>query len=84
MCRLSKELGYNPIRFLQMVFEYRALESAHRLIGKPSASEGLVTLWELKRLDLSLEYLVLNHCYQELFSKDELSICKERLKAYGF
>ncbi len=83
ICKLSKEIGYNPTRFLQMITEYGAVETAHQLIGKLVVSEGLETLWELKRLDLSLEYLVLQPRFRELFREDELDICRDRLKAYG-
>ena len=66
-----------------MISEHGEVETAHKFIRKPVVSEGLVTLWELKRLDLSLEYVVLKDEFHELFEEDERKICKERLKLYG-
>ncbi len=42
-----------------MISEYGAVCTAHKLISKATASEGLVTLLEYSSLDLSLVYLVL-------------------------
>ena len=52
ICSLSKEIGYNPTRFIQMISEHGAVDTAHKLVARPVVSEGLSTLWELKRLDL--------------------------------
>lgn len=39
---------------------------------------------ECKRLDLSLEVLVLKEKYKELFTDEEREICINRLKDYGY
>ena len=54
------------------------------MIHSESVSEGFSRLWELKKLDLSVEYSVLRPEYQSLFSDEERPICAERLKQYGF
>lgn len=47
-------------------------------------SDPLV-LWERGRLDLTVEAMILaNEKYHCLFSEDELSICRKRLKQYDF
>ena len=41
------------------------------------------TLWELKRLDLSVEAFVLRSEYAPLFTEEERGIARARLKEYG-
>ena len=42
------------------------------------------TLWELKRLDLSVEAYVLRSEYAPLFTKEERGVARARLKEYGY
>ncbi len=77
------ELGYNPTRFIQMISEDGGVATAHRLINSPQVSDGFAILWENKRLDLSLEYCAIKPEYAKLFTAEEISICKQRLKEYG-
>jgi hypothetical protein len=39
----------------QASVEYSGVEAARRLLRKDEVSDGFTTLWELKRLDLSVE-----------------------------
>ena len=39
---------------------------------------------ELQNMDLSMEYVVLQPKYRELFTLDERKICYRRLKDFGF
>jgi len=41
-------------------------------------------LWECGRLDLSMEALVIDPRFEELFSAEEREIARERLVAYGW
>ena len=77
------KLGYTPTRFIQMVSEHGGNEAAHILIHKENVSEGFVKLWEMRRLDLSMEYHVLKPEYEDLFSEEEREICRRRLEEYG-
>ena len=58
--------------------------AAKQLIHTDTPSEGFTTLWELKRLDLSVEAHVIKSEYAELFTDNERQICLERLEAYGY
>lgn len=84
--RLAKnEVNYDARRFIQMVETNGGLESARRLINSATVSEGYTKLWELKRLDLTVEAMVLEtEKYHSLFTKDELDICRKRLKEYKY
>lgn len=82
--RAKEECGYNATRFLQMVANDGGLKTAQKLLATATPSDGFVELWENRRLDLSMENLVLNPKYRSLFSQQEIETAKERLNAYGF
>lgn len=82
--RAASECNYRPTRFLQMVNERGGLLAAKELLHAPTPAEGLTTLWELDRLDLSLEALVCQDPWNTLFTEDELRIAKKRLKDFGY
>jgi hypothetical protein len=82
--RLKREIGYNPTRFIQMVGDVGGVEAARRLLGGPAASDGFTTLWEHRRLELSVEAVVLLPWYRDLFTEEELSTASERLVEHGF
>jgi hypothetical protein len=81
-----RALGYVPRLFMQMVGELGAVEAARRLLAPPveRCSDGFTRLWELKRLDLTVEYLsTADARFAELFSDAERTIACERLALYG-
>ena len=78
------ECGYTANRFLQMVNAEGGLSAARRLLSTGAYSEGLTRLWEEKRLDISLEATVLSKPWSELFTEQELSIAKKKLKELGW
>ena len=82
--RAKEECGYNANRFLQMVVNDGGLRTAQKLLDTDNPSDGFVELWKNRRLDLSMENLVLNPKYRSLFSQQEIETAKERLNAYGF
>ena len=79
----AAELGYRPIYFLRMVNEHGGLATAKLLLSAAESQEGLTKLWELGRLDISMEALVLEERWEILFSDDEQHKEQERLEAYG-
>ena len=80
----KRECGYNATRFLQMISDMGGLAAAKQLIHKEGGSDGFTTLWMCRRLDLSVEAHVLKPEYRELFTDDELKICRDRLEEYGY
>ena len=75
---------YNAGYFWQMVCEKGGLQTAKHLIHTEQPSEGFSKLWELKRLDLSVEAHVIKPEYKELFTDAEQQICLARLEEYGY
>ena len=83
--RAKKEAGYNASRFLQMISSSGGgYEAAKKLIIQEGGSEGFTNLWELHRLDLTVEAVVIKSEYASLFSAEEIMICKKRLINYGY
>jgi len=82
--RAKSECNYNATRFLQMVNEQGGLEAAKTLLNSSRLSEGLIALWECKRLDISMEATILKEPWNTLFTKEELEIAKKRLEELGY
>jgi hypothetical protein len=82
--RAKEEAGYNATRYLQMLEEHRGLRTAQILLHAPHVSDGYTALWERKRLDLTVEALVLQAKWNPLFSDQERGIARKRLEEYGY
>jgi hypothetical protein len=82
--RAKAEAGYNATRFLGMVSEQGGYEAARALLHAATVSEGYTALWERQRLDLTVEALVLDPQWRDLFSPAEMAIARKRLSEYGF
>ena len=75
---------YRPSYFLQMLENYGAVGTAVKLVTANKFREGFTKLWELGRLDLSAEAIMLRSPYRQLFSKEVLDKASERLTALGY
>jgi hypothetical protein len=79
----AKEEGYTASAFLNTVYEHGGLAAAKRWIHDPAPTEGFLRLWEMDRLDLSVEHLVaFNTKYRELFTLAERLAAKTRYEEY--
>src|SRR3989441_3727295 len=78
------EAGYNATRFLGMVTDLGGYETARTLLHSPTVSEGYTALWERGRLDLTVEAVILQSEWRELFSELEREIARRRLAEYGY
>lgn len=83
-CRESRRLGYKPIAFEIMLGDQGAVETARRLLATFEYQDGFRRLWELRRLDLSLECHVLRPRYRALFTIDELDEARNRLRKLDY
>jgi hypothetical protein len=82
--RAKEEAGYNATRYLQMLQDYRGLRTAQILLYASHVSDGYTALWERKRLDLTVEALILQEKWNLLFSDQEREIARGRLEEYGY
>lgn len=80
--RSAKSIGYNPTKFNQMIATEGGYIVAKKLIHKTST--GFEKLWELNRLDLSTEAVILQKKFKPLFTKEELETAKTRLSEFGY
>ena len=63
-CQAPRTLGYKPVAFEAMLGEFGAIAAAHQLLATFKYQDGFRRLWELGRLDLSLECHVLKPRYR--------------------
>jgi len=83
--RAKSECNYTPSIFFDMLTRLRGVETAKRLINASSVSDGYTKLFELGRLNLTVEAVIHDEVkWHPLFSDAELAICKDRLTEYGY
>lgn len=83
--RALSEANYKASRFLTMIQDEGGLATAKYLLHAPQVSEGYTALWERQRLDLTVEAVILhNPRWHPLFTSDELELCRNRLRDYGY
>lgn len=78
----GKATGYWPRRFLQKVRKVGGLQAAREWLSPVKGlSPGLQRLAKEKRIDLSMEALVLKEPWSQLFTEDEIKQARRRLAA---
>jgi len=82
--RAKDEVAYLATRYLQMVNEHGGVTTAKILINSEKPSDGYTALWELGRLDLTVEALVQDSKWATLFRPEEIERARQRLKKYGY
>lgn len=82
--RAKAECGYNASRYLQLLSEKGGLATAKQLIRVEGGTDGFTRLWSLKRLDLSVEALVISEEFRPLFTEEERELCRDRLAQYNY
>lgn len=82
--RARVEAGYNATLFLTMLSERGGLRTARSLLNAAKPSDGFAALWERKRLDLSVEAVILESRFDSLFTDEERERARDRLAQYGF
>lgn len=82
--RALRVCRYNATRFIQMVQNYGGVEAAKRLLHTPGFQYGFKELWLCGRLDITMEALVIQTQYAELFTEEEIQIAKTRLEECGY
>ena len=78
------ECRYQASYFLNMVTDKGGKNAALELITSSKPSDGFTKLWSLRRLDLTVEALVLQKPWSTLFSDEVLAIARRRLQKHGY
>ena len=79
----ARKRGYVATYFLQMLAEHGGVETAKRLLAKSEPQAGLFELWDRGILNESMEAVVLQDKFQDLFTADELAEAHRRLEELG-
>lgn len=80
-----KTIKYIPRAFLDMVVSNDDIvEVTRKLIHKEGGTSGFTTLYQNKRMDLSVEKIILEPRYRVLFTREDLRAAYERLKQYEY
>jgi hypothetical protein len=83
--RAKAEAGYTATIFHRMLCDKRGVATAKQLINEQTPSDGYTALWELGRLDLTVEAVVTdNERWHPLFESAELDRARKRLRDYGY
>lgn len=82
--RSRREAHYTATYFLSMLAEHGGLATARKLLNGSAVSDGFAALWERGRLDLTVEALVTDPEFAELFSEDEVRAARHRLNQFGY
>lgn len=82
--RALAEAGLNAGYFRSMLAEFGPLATAHKLLAAPAVSDGFAALWERGRMDLTVEAVVVEPQFAELFSTDEIAVARRRLEQFGY
>lgn len=77
-------LGYKPTEFMRMVHERGGVETVRTLLDKATASPGFGRLWDLNRLDLTVEAHILQPQWRDLFTPAERQRARTRLAEYQY
>lgn len=79
-----KKIGYNPGRFLQMLEQQGSVATSVQLVMARDYHEGFTKLWELKRLDLTVEAIIQQEPFNNLFAQEVIERAKQKLKEVEF
>lgn len=80
----SLALGYRPSHFLQMLAIEGGYVTVSKLLSKRTPSEGFTKLWELGRLDLTVEALVVESRWRSRFDSQLLMNAEKLLLGVGY
>jgi hypothetical protein len=81
--KADRELGIKFKNFLDKIVTLGALNAAKHFLSD-SLQSGFTTLWERRRLDLTMEALVIRPEWAHLFTERELDEARKRLRDHGW
>jgi len=83
--KARNEAKYNSARHAAMLSNHGGLETARMLLRAETPGEFFKALWQRKRLDLSIEALVIEHpIYHPLFTDSEIATARSRLRQSNY
>jgi hypothetical protein len=82
--RALTEANYNASYYRSMLAQLGPLETARKLLAAPAVSDGFAALWEKGRMDLTVEALVIEPEFADLFTENEVEAARRRLEQFGY
>ena len=82
--KIKSDAGYIANNFRQAVQTKGGVKAAKDWLADANADDERFKLFKAKRLDLTMEYLVIQDKYQSLFTAEELATAKKRLSELGY
>lgn len=76
--------GCKMTRFIQTIEKFGGVKTAKEIIRKGRVSDGFEALQKAGQLKYTMEAMVVDAKYAELFSDDEVNSCYEILCEYGY
>lgn len=77
-------LGYKPKAFMTMIINDETVNAVKKVINSTTPPDGFIKLWELNRLDLSMEAIIQEKEWEDLFTEEERLKAKKRLNDYDY
>ena len=78
------KIGYKPTIFMDMRTRHGTIDAIKILVHSIEIPSGFTTLWEKGRLDLSVEHIIQEDKWKDLFTEEDRLKAKKRLKDYGY
>lgn len=78
------KIGYKPRTFMDMRERHGTIEAIKKLVHSIEIPSGFTTLWEHGRLDLSVERIIQEDEWKDLFTEEDRLMARKRLKDYGY
>ena len=82
--RAKNEAGYEARIFIGMVVDKGGLRTAQYLLDTPTVSNGYTALWRRKRLDLTVEAVILDRKSWSLFTSAQRRTAIARLRDHDY
>lgn len=83
-CQTMQDLGIPTKRVMVQIAENGPVATAKRSLDRRRTSEGFEPLAAMRRLDLSLEALILQPAFGGLFTDEEANFALEALMEAGY
>lgn len=80
----QKQCECKLVRFLQAVGKFGGVRTAKEIIRKNKVSDEFETLQKAGLINLTMEAMVVDGQYGDLFTDDEVNYCYEVLCEYGY
>lgn len=80
----QKQHGCRMVRFLQTIEKFGAVKTAKEIMRKGRTSDEFEKLAEAGQVKLTMEAMIVDAKYGDLFTDDEVNSCYELLCEHGY